>query len=293
MSHILKNDILEIVIDLPNENYKFSRFDWTGQIVSVKLRGIYVSVDESPNDQNIETQGRGLFNEFDIESPQTFGATDIGEQFHKIGIGQLTKELANYDFLYPYPVHPALFHVERYDDSINITCDSESPHGLSYILQKSISLDENQLIIEYLLKNSGTATIQTTEYTHNFLGISGHAIGPDYELHLPFFIKQHSLAEYVNPGKAVQINQNSFTFNQTPHDPFFFSNLSGDQLVPATWTLYHKNSGIVISERCDFRTHKINLWGMGHVISPEIFHHIHVPTGQSRSWKRIYTFHKN
>ena len=35
MSHILKNKNLEIQIDLPAENYNFSRFDWTGNIVSV------------------------------------------------------------------------------------------------------------------------------------------------------------------------------------------------------------------------------------------------------------------
>ena len=35
MPHILQKKDLEIHIDLPLENYRFSRFDWTGKIVNV------------------------------------------------------------------------------------------------------------------------------------------------------------------------------------------------------------------------------------------------------------------
>ena len=37
MAHILKNENLELHIDTPFENYNFSRFDWTGKIIKVKL----------------------------------------------------------------------------------------------------------------------------------------------------------------------------------------------------------------------------------------------------------------
>ena len=52
MTHILKNKNLEIQIDNPLENYNFSRFDWTGKIVSVKYKDILVSSLEKLDNSN-------------------------------------------------------------------------------------------------------------------------------------------------------------------------------------------------------------------------------------------------
>ena len=46
MPHKLKNKNFEILIDLPNENYNFTRFDWTGKIVKVKFQNILISCNE-------------------------------------------------------------------------------------------------------------------------------------------------------------------------------------------------------------------------------------------------------
>jgi hypothetical protein len=43
MAYKLQNNNLEIHIDLPLENYNFSRFDWTGKIVEVKFKNIHLS----------------------------------------------------------------------------------------------------------------------------------------------------------------------------------------------------------------------------------------------------------
>ena len=52
MAFILKNDNLEIQIDAPNENYNFSRFDWTGKIASVKFKNIPISGLEKEKYEN-------------------------------------------------------------------------------------------------------------------------------------------------------------------------------------------------------------------------------------------------
>ena len=46
MTHIIKNDTLEVAIDLPLENYEGSRFDWTGKISSVKFKSLPLTTIE-------------------------------------------------------------------------------------------------------------------------------------------------------------------------------------------------------------------------------------------------------
>lgn len=87
MGHILKNKNLEIQIDLPLENYNFSRFDWTGKIVAVKFQNILVSSIEKTDGDNEHLLGRGFYNEFGFNSPLGFEETPIGGWFHKIGVG--------------------------------------------------------------------------------------------------------------------------------------------------------------------------------------------------------------
>jgi len=64
MAHILKNKNLEIHIDLPLENYNFSRFDWTGKIIKVKFQNVYVSTIERTDCENEHHFGKGFYNEF-------------------------------------------------------------------------------------------------------------------------------------------------------------------------------------------------------------------------------------
>ena len=77
MTHILKNNNLEIHIDLPLKNYNFSRFDWTGKIRSVKFKNIYVSSVEKLDNNNDNIYGKGFYNEFGIDIP--VGFDDIAE----------------------------------------------------------------------------------------------------------------------------------------------------------------------------------------------------------------------
>ena len=98
MPHILKNRNVEIFIDLPKENYSFSRFDWTGKIVKVSFQDIPVSTVERTNDENEHIFGKGFYNEFGIDSALGFDDVEIGDWFHKIGVGLLKKNTDQYSF---------------------------------------------------------------------------------------------------------------------------------------------------------------------------------------------------
>lgn len=288
MTHILRNKNLEIHIDMPLSNYNLSRFDWTGKITSVKFKDINVTGVEITNAKNENEYGKGLYNEFGIEAAIGYDDTNKGDWFHKIGIGVLKKDDDEYDFTKSYHIQPAIFKVESNSKKLIIDCKSQMINGYSYVLKKEIELLDNSFSIKYFLTNTGDKTIKTEEYSHNFLTINNDLIGGNYILKFPFQIKPQSFEKTFNPEKKVEVGQTEITFNDTPNKQFFFSNLSGGEEVDASWELINKKSNIGISETGSFKTTKINLWGWGHVVSPELFFDVNIKPGQSVEWVRIY-----
>ena len=288
MTHILRNKNLEIHIDMPLSNYNLSRFDWTGKITSVKFKDKYITGVEIMNTKNENEYGKGLYNEFGIES--AIGHDDInkGDWFHKIGIGALKKEDDVYDFSKSFPIQPAIFKVETYSNKIIINCESQIINGYGYILKKEIELLDSSFSIKYFLTNTGDKTIKTDEYTHNFLAFNSELLGTNYILKFPFEIKPQLFEKTFNPEKKVEIRSSEITFNSTPEKQFFFSNLSGGKEVDASWELINTNINIGISETGSFKTYKVNLWGWGHVVSPELFFQLNIEPGQSVEWTRTY-----
>lgn len=289
MTHILKNKNLEIHIDAPTEKYNFSRFDWTGKIVEVKFNDISLSSVERSVCENEHHFGKGFYNEFGIDMPVGFDETKIGGWFHKIGVGLLKKEDDEYFFLKNYKIKPAIFNVIATQNKVSIKCISEDVNGYSYVLNKEIKLQKNGFIINYELQNTGENDINTSEYVHNFTAINKALIGANYALKFPFQLNPNNFDETENFEQKVEIGEQEFSFNGTPNDPFFFSNLTNSKNVEATWELINIKSKIGIRETGNFKTNKVNLWGWGHVISPELFFNIFIKPGESKKWSRTYT----
>ena len=289
MAHILKNEQLEVHVDLPGENYNFSRFDWTGKIIKVTFKNIDFAGIERTDCDNEHHFGKGLYNEFGIDTALGFNEAEIGGWFHKIGVGLLKKEEDDYLFSNKYEIKPADFKITAESNTIVITCTSEAVNGYSYILKKEIALHESSFSITYYLQNTGDKAISTNEYVHNFMAINNDLIGENYILKFPFPLQPELFGDTVNPEQKVAIGKNDIKFNNTPQEQFFFSYLNGTQQVAATWELLHLKSNQGIKETGSFLTTKVNLWGWKHVISPELFHTIHCMPGQSTSWSRTYT----
>jgi hypothetical protein len=289
MTHILKNKNLEIQIDLPFTNYNFSRFDWAGKIVSVKYKGISVSGVEKLNDEDDTKSGKGFYNEFGIEAPVGYNEINNGDWFHKIGVGLLKKDGDEYMFNKLYETKPAVFNVSAKSDRVIIRCKSQKVNGYAYEYTKEIKISESGFIVNYHLRNTGDKTIITNEYVHNFIAFNNEFISSDYILKFPFKIDTALFDATVNSEGKVEIGPNDFTFNATPVEQFFFSNLSGNENVDAFWELRNTKNKIGISETGSFKTNKVNLWGWKHVVSPELFFNIHVEPGKEIEWSRIYS----
>lgn len=292
MAHILKNNHLELHIDAPTENYSCTRFDWTGKISQLKFQNIPLTTIENTDLINTACFGKGFYNEFGIDTPLGFHETAIGGWFHKIGVGLLKKENDQYLFHKKYAVKPAKFSVFSEANKVIITCTSEAVNGYSYELTKEIELHHSSCTIKYTLNNTGEKEIVTDEYTHNFMAINNASIGQNYELSFPFQLKPALFEETVNTEQKVAIGSNRITFKDTPKEQFFFSNLSGGNQVHAEWKLTDLKTNIGIRETGNFQTNKINVWGWGHVISPELFFKINIKAGKSLEWTRTFEVFK-
>ncbi len=288
MPHLLKNKDLIVRVDLPEEGYSFSRFDWTGKISEVTYKNVAISGREKPDGRDQDLFGRGFYNEFGIDTALGFEEAETGDWFHKIGVGLLKKDGSEYLFHKKYPIRPAQFKWKKDFEKIMLTCTSEEVNGYSYVLEKEIRLEESGFRIKYKLRNTGVKKINTQEYAHNFMAIDKNLMGPGYFLHFPFEIKAQKFGETVNPEGHVDFGSRSAEFRGSPNEQFFFSNLSGDEKVKASWELIHLKSKLGIRETGSFDTRKINLWGWRHVISPELFVNININPGQSTVWSRNY-----
>ena len=287
MPYLLQNDQLELHIDLPQEGYQLARFDWCGKITQVFFRGISLTGTER-TDVDPHLCGRGLYNEFGMDPPPGFAEAAIGEWFHKIGIGLLKKEEEEYQFHKAYQIRPAQFSVDPTPEKLVLSCISETVHGYAYVLRKEIELLESSFVIHYELRNIGKKAISTPEYSHNFLCIDQALMDKDYQLSFPFSIQPQQFGKTVNPEQAVLFGQQDCSFSHTPHFPFFFSYLSGGEMVEARWELIHQKHKIGIREIGSFTTNKVNLWGWTHVISPELFVELKVGPGETKTWSRTY-----
>ncbi len=288
MPHILKNNNLEIHIDLPDENYNFSRFDWSGKIAAVKFQNIPLTITERTDIVDDAVFGKGFYNEFGMDTALGFEEAAIGDWFHKIGVGVLQKEDDEYFFHKTYNIKPAQFKITTATNTMGIRCKSATVNGYAYVLRKEIALQESGFTINYQLENTGEKDIRTDEYVHNFMSINKALIGSDYVLKFPFQIKPERFGETVNLEQKVVLGPNEIGFKGRPNEQFFFTNLSGGEQVNAAWELLHHKHKIGISETANFKTNKVNLWGWKHVISPELFFHIFIRPGESTEWSRTF-----
>ena len=290
MPHILKNKTLEVHLDLPMEGYSYSRFDWSGKITKVKYRNIPMTTIERTDNIDPNLFGKGLYNEFGIETALGFEEIETGDWFHKIGVGALKKDNKPYLFSDPYEIRPARFEIETKPNQVFIQCVSETLNGYAYVLKKEFSIQESTLLIHYQLQNTGNKSIHTDEYIHNFMAINQAKIGKEYVLKLPFRFREKGFEMFVNPEQHVAPGSENIGFNGSPREQFFISHLNGGETVPASWELQNIRHKLGVREYGSFSTEKVNLWGWEHVVSPELFHQISIEPGDTSEWSRTYEF---
>ncbi|PXW92430.1 hypothetical protein DES38_1028 [Streptohalobacillus salinus] len=283
----LKNNRLKIEVQEPGNLYQGSRFDWTGFVTQITLDDCISYCVPERLEHGKGTGGLGFCNEFGIDLPLGYDTTATGDFFPKIGVGLLKKKVDTpYDFFNPYDVSPATVEVEQHPESLTFETAIKNAHGYGYHLFKALSLKDNKLVFEYRLINTGSHTIKTNEYSHNFIGINNQTVSEDYQLTFP------GLRSFdLSVGKMSQSHE-QLTWPVTPDGDFYAKIVSDNEPASFIWDLFHRRVGAGVRASSDFRPTKIALWGRSHVICPEVFFDIHLQPNEEISWQRVYEFYQ-
>jgi hypothetical protein len=294
MALVLENGILHLTIEEPGKVYNHSRFDWTGNISQVLFENKFTFCSaETTRDFDFQRHGQGLYSEFGIIKPIGYDDCAVGEKFPKIGVGLLIKKSNDpYNFFQTYETDPFDIQIEKGGDRIEFTVFPKDCRGYSAKLIKKIGLSGNSFTIDYELENTGTHHIHTNEYCHNFIAINRSDIDEHYTLRVPCIINKPSeMIEAVNPGNAVILNTYSLNFNFAPERDFFYSPLTEFHSKTGEWEIVHDKIGVGMKEMTNFIPEMMNVWGLKHVISPELFIKIDLEPGQVLKWQRQYIFY--
>jgi hypothetical protein len=286
--------MLSLTIEEPGQVYNNSRFDWTGNISQILFeRKISFCSAEATKDFDFRRHGQGLYNEFGIVKAIGYDDCAVGDKFPKIGIGLLTRSSNEaYDFLRAYDIDPFDIQIETGREWIRFTVFPKDCRGYGIKLIKKIELSGNSFTIEYELENTGIRKILTNEYCHNFLSVNRTNIDAHYTLRLPCkILKPSAMVEAVNPENAVVLKASAVNFNFSPEKDFFFSPLTEFRSTNGEWEITHDRIGVGMKENTDFIPETMNLWGLKHVISPELFIKIDLDPGQKLKWRRIFRFY--
>ncbi len=270
----------------PHTIYQGTRFDASGLVLQVTLDGEHsFCTDESATGGGGGSGGRGLCNEFGMNRPIGYDEVSTGGKFPKLGVGVLMRvDDGKYEFMRDHPVEP--FTVEYCADESAATFDvlPIDCRGYAVHLRKRLTVRDNELSIEYQLRNVGERRIQTAEYNHNFVLPAGRIVGPDYQLRLPCNLKPSN----ADPGP--QSHNRIITWPKTPPGTFHSRGVEfADDYDPA-WTLIHQPSGLWMRERTDRPWDSFALWGAARIICPEAFVAVDVEPAATLTWRRSYTF---
>jgi hypothetical protein len=110
--------------------------------------------------------------------------------FVKPGIGVLRRDEANYNHSRPYPiVNGGKWDVKTAPDAVEFTQTLSEPSiGFGYVYSKVVRLTPGkpQMTISHVMRNTGSKSIATNVYNHNFTTIDKQSIGPDLEITVPW-----------------------------------------------------------------------------------------------------------
>lgn len=281
---IIQNNRLTVTLQQPGREYRRSRFDWGAIISGIVLDNKVNFCSQEATGDNLGTEGTGLTFEFGINKAVGYDEVKPGDFFPKIGVGFLKRESHDdYDFFHDYQVKPVDVSVKQ-DEQVHFIQQSPVINGYGWILDRSIGINENRLVVETCLKNSGEKRIITNEYCHNFLKLGDNPVGSQYLLGLN---RDVSLCESKG---VIQHDKRSISPDGEPESWFYCAAEEADNSGEFCWRLEHKECGIAVICEEKFNVSRFALWGMRHVISPEFFIEIDLKPQESLTWSRCYSF---
>jgi hypothetical protein len=307
----ISNDRLSVKIFLPDVNrgfYRATRFDWSGVIHSLKSAGHeyyglwFQSIDPAVHDfvykgaDIVASPCTGISGPVDEFSPLGWDEAKPGATFVKIGVGVLRRpDNAKYDNFRLYDLaDPGKWTINQGSESIEFTQqvhDHASGYGYTYRKSVRLARGKAQMILEHRLGNTGTHSIRTRVYNHNFLVLDGKPPGPGLVITVPFQI--HTKQPPDKRWAEVRGNQIVYLKELANEDivttPLrgFSSSATDNQIRIENSTL---GAGMKITGNRPLVSE--GLWSIRAVVAMEPFVSIEIEPAHEFSWASTYEYYK-
>src|SRR5262249_45903587 len=113
-----------------------------------------------------------------------------GETFMRIGAGVVRKpDEPAYQRFHTYDiVDRGKWKIEKHKDRVDYTHELQGA-GYAYRYRKTLRLENDSLVLDHVLKNTGLKTITPSVYQHNFFMLDAQPTGPEFVVRFPFSLR--------------------------------------------------------------------------------------------------------
>jgi hypothetical protein len=296
----ISNGVVTAKFYLPDAEhgyYQGTRFDWSGQIYSLKtLDHEYFGQWFPKYDPKLHDAIMGPVEEFLTDGAGLgYDEAKAGGTFIRIGVGVVRKpQESKYERFKTYEiVDPGKRTVRTGKDFITFTQALRDDNGYSYEYTKTVRLAKNkpQMEIEHALKNTGKKTIQTSQYNHNFFVIDGKPTGPDSSVKFNFDLRDPK----PTPEGPGEVRTREITYRRELNQgESVFKELEGFGKTSSDYDFHVENrsAGAGVHITGDQPLSKMVYWSIRSVFCPEPYVDIKVEPGKTHKWTYTYQFYK-
>jgi len=295
----ISNSQVQVRFYLPDPEkgyYRGTRFDWSGLISRIDCEGhsFFSEFNQQGHDPLNHDDICGTAEEFGMTVlPPGFAQVTTNGAFVKIGIGILEHGAdPEYGFYKKYRIiEPAQWKVTRTKNSARFQHTLKTRDGWGYAYTKTLLLPagERVLKIERTLKNTGTRTIITDHYGHNFLQIDNAPAGPDYRIEFPFNLR---FGEGSKPeGCVVALDKQLAFQKRVPSGSSVWVLLEGFTSADKnSLKILNAQSGSAMTIGTDLPLARLAFYSSRDILCPEPFVKFELAPGEAKTWTTTYSF---
>jgi hypothetical protein len=295
----ISNGIVTAKLLLPDAErgyYRGTRFDWSGQIQSLRANGHeYFGQWFDRYDPKLHDAIMGPVEEFlTNESGLGYDEAQSGGEFIRIGVGALRKtEERRFERFKTYDITDhGKWSVKNGAEWIEFTQDLPEHNGYAYKYTKRISLTKGkpEMVIHHSLKNTGKKPINTTQYNHNFFVLDGQPTGPDASVAFPFELRPTRPV----PEGVVEFRDSKVTYlRELPKGESVYNEFEGFGKSSSDYDIRVENrkSGAGVRIQGDRPITKMVYWSIRTTLCPEAYITLDVAPGKDSKWAYKYTFY--
>jgi hypothetical protein len=283
---VLRPDPATFLSDRWSEDYGGTRFDHSGRIALAEFRGhTFIGRWTEIAGRRVPMYSLGTSEEYktnlaiDPTPPETRAVI-------RIGVGRMGRTDPNGR----WTIAPAPWEVQSGPDWIEFRQAVAHPSGWGYHLVKRLTLADRpgEFRFDRRLRNTGTGEIAATFYCHNWFGIDGVGIGPDYRVRFPFRPKME-WGKWRGGGQIVGQEIN-FLGPVTEPLPGFYARFAGRWDADENRvTIEQTRSGACVRIVGDWPVSLYGVYATREEICPEPHFAFRLAPGDERSWATTYT----